>query len=462
MRLRYLIPPLLLLVCVVAAGAVTAHAASDRQRSFSDAATQLRAQWGRDQAEGVPASSLAPLRAELSSQQPTAAWWSPGWFGNDGQALLDHLRSQTQSAWSAALDAQRTQAQAVISQWNDFASQQSTWLTSDATNSAGQWSSQLSSATTPAAISQLVSSWQGFIAQQRTAVVAAQQAKLAEALQSAGGPQKVLTTARHLVAVAAGANLDAGNVEALANQLSNQIAGNDNIDAIATGEQLLPAVATLQSLVNLNNQVSGQVLPLLWNVDQAQAEGTPNAAALAAQQSGIGAQFRAARTADQLNAVAAAVTGLQNQIAAELAANQCGHAVGSGKVITIALALQEMVFYQDGCVVKATPVTTGRPQLRTPTGRFSIFYKKTPFTFISPWPPSSPFYYYPSPVSWVMEFAGGGYFIHDAPWEGSGSYGPGGENNLSAASHGCVHTPASVMQWAFSWTPIGTPVVITA
>ena len=137
-------------------------------------------------------------------------------------------------------------------------------------------------------------------------------------------------------------------------------------------------MATLQSLVNLNNQVSGQVLPLLWSVDQAQAEATPKAAALAAQQSAIGAQFRAARTADQLNAVAASVTVLQGQIAAELAANQCGHPVGAGKVITISLSLQEMVFYQDGCVVKATPVTTGRPQLRTPTGTFSIFYKKTP------------------------------------------------------------------------------------
>jgi len=62
----------------------------------------------------------------------------------------------------------------------------------------------------------------------------------------------------------------------------------------------------------------------------------------------------------------------------------------------------------------------------------------------------------------VMEFAKGGYFIHDAPWEGSGSYGPGGEDNLSAASHGCVHTPTPVMQWAYSWTPIGTPVVIVA
>ena len=61
-----------------------------------------------------------------------------------------------------------------------------------------------------------------------------------------------------------------------------------------------------------------------------------------------------------------------------------------------------------------------------------------------------------------MEFAGGGYFIHDAPWESTGSYGPGGENNQPAASHGCVHTPTPVMQWAYSWTPVGTPVVISA
>jgi lipoprotein-anchoring transpeptidase ErfK/SrfK len=460
MRFRFLIP-VVLIVCVAASAAVTAHAAGDRQKSFSDAAAQLRAQWDRDQAEGVPASSLAPLRSELTSQQPVDAWWSPSWLNNPGHALLDRLQAQTQSAWSAALDAQRAQAQTEISQWSDFASQQTTWLSSDAVSAAGQWSSQLSAAATPAAITALISAWQGFLAQQHTAVVAAQQAKLSAELQSAGGPQAVLATARRLVAVAGSANLDAGNVAPLAAQLSSQIAAN-NAAALTTGEQLLTAVSALQSLVNLNNQVDGQVRPVYLSVLQAEAEGTPNAAALAAQQAAVSGQFRAARTADQINAVAAALTSLQGQTAAELAANQCGHPVGAGKVITISLSLQEMVFYQDGCVVKATAVTTGRPQLRTPTGRFSIFYKTSPFTFISPWPPSSPFYYYPSPVSWVMEFAADGYFIHDAPWEGSGSYGPGGEDNLSAASHGCVHTPTPVMQWAYSWTPLHTPVLISA
>ena len=65
MRLRFLIP-ILLLVCAAAGGAVTAHASSDRQRTFAGAAAQLRAEWDRDQASGVPASSLAPLRSALT------------------------------------------------------------------------------------------------------------------------------------------------------------------------------------------------------------------------------------------------------------------------------------------------------------------------------------------------------------------------------------------------------------
>jgi L,D-transpeptidase catalytic domain len=460
MRLRFLIP-ILLLVCAAAGGAVTAHASSDRQRTFAGAAAQLHAQWDRDQASGVPASSLAPLRSTLATRQPTAAWWSPGWLQDDGLGLISQLGAQTQSAWNAALDGQRTQAEALIAQWTTFAAQQSSWLAADAITSASRWPSQLDAASTPAAIASMTSSWRAFLAEQQIAIVSAQKAKLSAELRSAGGPQAVLATARRLLAVAVSANLDSGSVGELAARLSSDIASN-NVDELAAGEALLPAITSLQSLVNLNDQVNAQMLPLLYTVDQAQAERVPKAAALGAQRWALTAQFRAARTADQINAVAAATSGLNGQLAAALAADQCGHPVGGGKVITISLSFQEMIFYQDGCVVRATPVSTGRPQLRTPAGRFSIFYKKTPFTFVSPWPPSSPFYYFPSPVSWVMEFASGGYFIHDAPWESPGEYGPGSENNLSAASHGCVHTPTPVMQWAFSWTPLGTPVLISA
>jgi lipoprotein-anchoring transpeptidase ErfK/SrfK len=460
MRHRYLIP-LLLIVCVAAGGAVTAHAASDRQRTFSDAAASLRAQWDRDQAAGVPAASLAPLRTELAGRRPTTAWWSPGWIQDDGRTLIESLTDRTESAWNAALDAQRARAESVIARWAGFDTEQSAWLTADAAAEAAQWPHRLIAAPTPAAIAAMVTSWTAFLAQQQTAIVVAQQDKLAAELQSDGGPVAVLEVARHLVALAASANLDAGNVAALAAQLRREM-GTNNSRTLAAGEQLLTAVTALQSLVNLNNLVSGQMLPLLHSVDQAAAEATPGAAGLAAREPVLEAQLHAARTADQLNATAQAVVALNGQVAAELAAHRCGHAVGRGKVITISLSLQEMVFYQDGCVVNATPVSTGRPQLRTPTGTFSIFYKRTPFTFVSPWPRSSPFYYFPSPVSWVMEFASEGYFIHDAPWEAASAYGPGSENNLSAASHGCVHTPTAVMRWAFGWTPIGTAVVISA
>jgi lipoprotein-anchoring transpeptidase ErfK/SrfK len=163
----------------------------------------------------------------------------------------------------------------------------------------------------------------------------------------------------------------------------------------------------------------------------------------------------------QLQAVQGQITQVQSAVSSSLAADTCGHNVGAGKVITVNLTLQEIVFYQDGCVVQAAPVTTGRALLRTPTGTFHIFYKQSPFQFISPWPKSSPFYYYPSWTNWVMEFDTGGYFIHDAPWEPNWQFGPGSEDS-SGASHGCIHVPSATMKWAYSWTPMGTPVIISA
>ena len=81
---------------------------------------------------------------------------------------------------------------------------------------------------------------------------------------------------------------------------------------------------------------------------------------------------------------------------------------------------------------------------------------------VSPWPPGSPFWYPTTPVTWVLEFAAGGYFLHDASWEAPSAYGPGSENDLSAASHGCIHIPTPVMEWLYAWTPTGTPVQIVS
>src|SRR5690349_1186943 len=94
------------------------------------------------------------------------------------------------------------------------------------------------------------------------------------------------------------------------------------------------------------------------------------------------------------------------------------HAAGA-KRITISLSRQRLRAWVGNTVVLSTPVTTGNASLPTPTGYFSIFAKRSPYTFISPWPAGSPDWYPPSTVSFAMEFAGGGYFIHDAPWRGA-------------------------------------------
>lgn len=129
---------------------------------------------------------------------------------------------------------------------------------------------------------------------------------------------------------------------------------------------------------------------------------------------------------------------------------------GVGKLIVISISRQALTAYQDGAAVMTTLITTGRPALPTPTGVYHIFARYSPYLFVSPWPYGSPYWYPSSWTSFAMEFAGGGYFIHDAPWRSW--YGPG--SNTYNGTHGCVNVPYSQMSFLFGWTPMGTTVVV--
>ncbi len=129
---------------------------------------------------------------------------------------------------------------------------------------------------------------------------------------------------------------------------------------------------------------------------------------------------------------------------------------GVGKVIVISLSRQVLTAFQDGNAVLTTFVATGRPQLPTPPGVYHIFARYSPYKFISPWPYGSPFWYPSAWTSFAMEFIGGGYFIHDAPWRSW--YGPGA--NLYNGTHGCVNVPYSPMAMLWNWAPNGTTVVV--
>lgn len=125
--------------------------------------------------------------------------------------------------------------------------------------------------------------------------------------------------------------------------------------------------------------------------------------------------------------------------------------------IVVRLGEQSLTLYKDGAVVLRTPVTTGRPALPTPVGSYDIAWRRSPYTFVSPWPQGNPYYYPPAHVRWAMYFFDND-FLHDS-YEPAGAYGKG--SNLGPyASHGCVHVPGDVMQVLYTTVPDHTPVIV--
>ena len=125
--------------------------------------------------------------------------------------------------------------------------------------------------------------------------------------------------------------------------------------------------------------------------------------------------------------------------------------------IVVRLGEQSLTLYKDGGIVVKTPVTTGRPALPTPVGSYDIAWRRSPYTFISPWGVGSPYYYPPAHVTYAMYFYDND-FLHDAG-QPSWSYGKG--SNLGPyASHGCVHVPSTVMQMLYTTVPDHTPIVV--
>lgn len=137
------------------------------------------------------------------------------------------------------------------------------------------------------------------------------------------------------------------------------------------------------------------------------------------------------------------------------------------KVIMVSIDGQFLQAWDQGKLVKWTYVTTGRPGMDTPRGVFHIFYKQSPLTFLPiSTDPSSVYFGYASKVQYGMEFAEGGYYIHDVWWRTV--YGPRltlphwdpGRLEYSDGSHGCINTPLEMMNWLFLWSPMGTPVIV--
>lgn len=162
--------------------------------------------------------------------------------------------------------------------------------------------------------------------------------------------------------------------------------------------------------------------------------------------------YRAAQKAADLHSVALQIDGLYS------------HTVPA-KMVVVSTEAQFARVYQNGQEIYNTVVTTGGPELPTDHGVFHIYEKVSPFTFQSPWPPGSPFYYPPTPVTYWMPFDGGE-GLHDAWWRSN--FGPGsnlaptnlGDGNVILGTHGCVNLPADAASFIWNWSDIGTTVIV--
>jgi len=142
-------------------------------------------------------------------------------------------------------------------------------------------------------------------------------------------------------------------------------------------------------------------------------------------------------------------------------------AIGNGRSIGISLSRQHLWAYDGGNVAWQADVTTGAPDKPTPPGLYAIQRKIPFFKFVSPWAPTSPFWYPDSPTHYALQFRSDGFYIHDAPWRPY--YGPGTnlphmdpDGTVRAGSHGCVNTQLDTIEFLAPWTPIGAPVNIIA
>ncbi len=138
------------------------------------------------------------------------------------------------------------------------------------------------------------------------------------------------------------------------------------------------------------------------------------------------------------------------------------------QVLMISLVEQAMRVYQNGKLVNAFQVTSGRNELPSLPGVWPTLERLSPTTFISPDPPGSPYWYPNTPINYAILYHTGGYFVHDAWWRvnfGPGTqfphYDTGGDESFAGdGSHGCINMQEDQAAWVYSHTNWNTIIVI--
>jgi hypothetical protein len=94
-----------------------------------------------------------------------------------------------------------------------------------------------------------------------------------------------------------------------------------------------------------------------------------------------------------------------------------------GTVVVVSLLEQCMRVYQDGQLINAFLVTTGRYEVPSLPGSWQVIQHQENVTLMSAYPNSSPFWFPPTPVRYLLAYHMGGYMIFDSWWRTN--FGPG-------------------------------------
>ena len=118
------------------------------------------------------------------------------------------------------------------------------------------------------------------------------------------------------------------------------------------------------------------------------------------------------------------------------------------KYILIDLSDQTLKYYVSGKVKLSSPVVTGGPGARTPTGKFKVGRKSRNTKLVGS--------DYVTKVSYWIPFIGQAYGMHDASWRSSF----GGSIYKYSGSHGCVNMPYAKVKKLYSMVSKGTMVIV--
>jgi hypothetical protein len=138
----------------------------------------------------------------------------------------------------------------------------------------------------------------------------------------------------------------------------------------------------------------------------------------------------------------------------------------SGLVVVVSFIEQACRVYQNGKLINAFLITSGRFDDSSPVGLWQISRRRWHTVFKSRVPVGSPNWYPDTPINYAMEYHTGGYYLHDSWWRayyGPGTnfphYDPAGEEFAGTGSHGCINLALGDAAWLYANTGYGTNVV---